>query len=162
MRATSSPRTRTSPTRTRRSDLPKSRELIGAGAVKRLAAGAVDAVLMFGLLVGLVAAGAAVPSLLLAFRLLAVALPFLLYFVILEHYYQATLGKMLFGLKVVTLDGGKPDVLAHVVRGMSRVPEALMLMIPYLVVIPLSKRKQRFGDIVTETLVVRATDLEDP
>lgn len=117
---------------------------------------------MIGLLAGLVAAGAAVPSLVLAFRLLAVAFPFLLYFVILEHYYQATLGKMLFGLKVVTLDGGKPDVLAHVVRGMSRVPEALMLMIPYLVVIPLSKRKQRFGDVVTETLVVRAADLEDP
>jgi uncharacterized RDD family membrane protein YckC len=115
---------------------------------------------MLALFVGLVAASAAVPSLAMAFRLLAVAFPFLLYFVILESYYQATLGKMLFGLKVVTLDGGKPDVLAHVVRGMSRVPEAMMLMIPYVVVIPMSKRKQRFGDVITETLVVRAADLD--
>ncbi len=115
---------------------------------------------MAALFVGLVAASAAIPSLALALRLLAVAFPFLLYFVILESYYQATLGKMLFGLKVVTLDGGRPDVLAHVVRGMSRLPEALMLMIPYLVVIPFSKRRQRFGDVITETLVVRARDLE--
>jgi uncharacterized RDD family membrane protein YckC len=121
----------------------------------------VDALLMAALFAGLVAASVAVPSLALAFRLLAVAFPFLLYFVILESYYQATLGKMLFGLRVVTLDGGKPDVLAHAVRGMSRLPEALMLMIPYLVVIPFSQRKQRFGDVITETLVVRVTDLED-
>jgi len=158
---TSSTRSRTSPTRTRRSDLPKPRELTGVGLGRRLAAGAVDAVLMAALFVGLVAASVALPSLALALRLLAVAFPFLLYFVILEHCYQATLGKMLFGLKVVTLDGSRPDVLAHVVRGMSRVPEALMLMIPYLVVIPFSQRKQRFGDVVTETLVVRARDLDE-
>jgi uncharacterized RDD family membrane protein YckC len=101
-----------------------------------------------------------VPSLATAFRLLAVIVPSLLYFVIAEHYYQATVGKWLFGLRVVTLDGERPELLAHVVRGMTRLPEAMMLMIPYLVVVPFSQRHQRFGDTITETLVVRRTDLE--
>jgi len=152
---------RTSPRRTRRSDLPKPPELTGVGLARRLAAGAVDAVLTIALFAGLVAAGSALPSVAVAFRLLAAVFPTLLYFVILETYYQATLGKMLLGLKVVTLDGGRPDVLAHLVRGMTRLPEAMMLMLPYLVVIPLSKRKQRFGDVLTGTLVVRSSDLED-
>jgi uncharacterized RDD family membrane protein YckC len=77
-----------------------------------------------------------------------------------EHYYQMTVGKWLFGLKVVTVDGERPELLAHIVRGMTRIPEAMMLMVPYLLIIPFSQRKQRFGDIITETLVVRSTDLD--
>jgi uncharacterized RDD family membrane protein YckC len=127
---------------------------------RRLAAGAVDGVLMLGLFAGLVLASTAVPALEIAFRLLAITFPPLLYFVIAEAYYQTTLGKRLFGLMVVTVDGERPEILAHVVRGMTRVPEAMMLMVPYLVVIPFSKRKQRFGDVITETLVVRRSDLE--
>jgi uncharacterized RDD family membrane protein YckC len=90
-------------------------------------------------------------------RLLAVLVPSLLYFVVAEHYYQATVGKRLFGLCVVTLDGERPDLLAHIVRGMTRVPEA-MVLIPYLIVVPFSQRHQRFGDTITETLVVRRAD----
>jgi len=115
---------------------------------------------MIGLFAGLVLASSAVPSLAAVFKLLAVLFPPLLYFVITESRYQATLGKWLLGLKVVTVDGGRPDVLAHALRAMTRVPEAMMLMIPYLIVIPFSSRKQRFGDVITETLVVRSADLE--
>lgn len=115
---------------------------------------------MSGLFVGLVLASSAVPSLAVAFKLLAVVFPPLLYFVITESCYQATLGKWLFGLKVVTVDGERPEVLAHLIRAMTRVPEAMMLMIPYLILIPFSERKQRFGDVITETLVVRRNDLE--
>jgi uncharacterized RDD family membrane protein YckC len=103
----------------------------------------------------------AVPSLQQAFVFLATIFSTLLYFVIAEHYYGATVGKWLFGLTVVTLDGEKPELLAHIVRGMTRIPEAMMLMIPYLIVIPFSQRRQRFGDIITETLVVRRADLHD-
>lgn len=149
-----------SPKRTKRSDLPRSPQLIGAGLPRRLAAGAVDATLMIALFAGLVVASTTVPGLEVAFRLLAVVFPTLLYFVIAETYYQTTLGKRLFGLKVVTVDGEKPDLLAHLVRGMTRLPEMMMAMIPYLVVIPFSKRKQRFGDMITDTLVVRRDDLQ--
>lgn len=152
--------TRTSPKRTRRSDLPAPAQLNGVGLPRRLAAGAVDGVLTIGLFFGLVLASSAVPSLAVVFKLLAVVVPPLLYFVITESRYQATLGKWLFGLKVVTVDGERPEVLAHVIRAMTRIPEAMMLMIPYLIVIPFSQRKQRFGDVITETLVVRRADLE--
>ena len=125
-----------------------------------MGAGFVDAVIVIGLFAGLVALMNVVPSLATAFRLLAVIVPSLLYFVIAEHYYQATVGKWLFGLRVVTVDGDRPELLAHIVRGMTRLPEAMMLMIPYLVVVPFSQRHQRFGDTITETLVVRRADLE--
>ncbi len=101
----------------------------------------------------LVLLGRLVGSLAVALRLVAVVMP-LLYFVVAEAYYQATPGKLLFGLSVVTVDGEPPDTLAHVVRGLTRVPEA-MVLVPYLVVVPFSERRQRFGDMVTETLVVR-------
>jgi uncharacterized RDD family membrane protein YckC len=124
---------------------------------RRLAAGLIDVVLAGALFVALIAIGGAVPSLSRAFFLIATVVP-LLYFVIAEIYYQTTPGKRLLGLTVVTLDGSKPDALAHIVRGMTRVPEALVL-VPYLFVVPFSQRKQRFGDMVTETLVVRRSDL---
>lgn len=115
---------------------------------------------MAALFAGLVAADAAVPALAVAFRLLAVTVPPLLYFIVCEVYYQATLGKRLFGLKVVTVNGEKPEALAHVVRALTRLPEALMAMIPYLLIVPFSQRRQRFGDMITDTLVVRRSDLE--
>jgi uncharacterized RDD family membrane protein YckC len=148
--------TRTSPKRTRRSDLPDPAQLNGVALPRRLGAGTVDAALAIGLFVALVLASRTVPAL----RLLAVIVPSLLYFVIAEHYYQATVGKWLFGLKVVTIDGERPELLAHIVRGMTRIPEAMMLMLPYLVIIPFSQRKQRFGDMITDTLVVRRADLD--
>jgi len=33
-------------------------------------------------------------------------------------------------------------------------------MIPYLLIVPFSQRHQRFGDTITETLVVRRSDLD--
>jgi uncharacterized RDD family membrane protein YckC len=131
------------------------------GLPRRLAAGLVDAAIAIGLFVGLASAAVAVPSLSTVLRLLAVLVPWLLYFVVAEHSYEATVGKWLFGLRVVTVDGGRPDLIAHIVRGMTRVPEAMMLMIPYLFVIPFSQRRQRFGDMVTDTLVVRRSDVRD-
>jgi uncharacterized RDD family membrane protein YckC len=113
---------------------------------------------VIGLFAVLVLVGQAVPYLRVLW-LIAAAIS-LLYFIIPEAYYQATPGKWLFGLRVVTVDGERPELLAHVVRAMTRIPEAMMLMIPYVVVIPFSQRKQRFGDMITETLVVRRVDLD--
>jgi uncharacterized RDD family membrane protein YckC len=42
---------------------------------------------------------------------------------------------------------------------MTRIPE-MMMVVPYLFVVPFSQRRQRFGDMITETLVVRRADLE--
>ena len=117
-----------------------------------------DAVLAIGLMVALGLASSVVPDVAVALRLVAALVP-LLYFVIAEHYYQTTPGKRLFGLTVVTLDGERPELLTHIVRGMTRIPEAMMV-VPYLFVVPFSQRKQRFGDMITETLVLRRSDLD--
>jgi uncharacterized RDD family membrane protein YckC len=107
--------------------------------------------------VGLASASVVAPDVAAVLRLLAVLVPSLLYFVVAEGYFQTTPGKWVFGLRVVTLDGGEPELLAHLVRGMTRVPEALVV-VPYLFVVPFSQRRQRFGDMITETLVVRRGD----
>lgn len=154
---TSSRPTRTSPTRTRRSDLPGPAQLKGVGLPRRLGAGLVDGLIAVGLFVGLASASIAVPGVTAVLRILAILVPTLLYFVVAEGYFQTTPGKWLFGLRVVTIDGARPELLAHVVRGMTRLPEALVL-VPYLFVVPFSQRHQRFGDMITETLVVRRGD----
>jgi uncharacterized RDD family membrane protein YckC len=124
-----------------------------------MGAGVIDFVVAVAIVVAFVTAAHAVPSLAGTFTMLATVFSTLLYFVIAEHYYQATIGKRLFGLTVVTVDGERPELLAHVVRGMTRIPE-MMMVVPYLFVVPFSQRRQRFGDMITETLVVRRADLE--
>jgi len=83
----------------------------------------------------------------------AVTMP-LVYFLAFEAIYQTTPGKTFFGLSVVTVEGGKPDFMAHLIRAASRVPEALII-IPYIGSIIASPLNQRFGDAATGTLVVR-------
>jgi uncharacterized RDD family membrane protein YckC len=152
---TSSPNTRPSPKRTKtlseRGGEPA--PLKGVRLLPRLGAGLVDAVLALAIMAGLAFAATALGGPFIGLRFVAVLTP-LLYFIIPEVYYQATPGKLLFGLRVVTIDGARPDVLAHTVRAMTRVPEALVL-VPYLFVVPFSERHQRFGDSITETLVVK-------
>lgn len=78
----------------------------------------------------------------------------LLYFVAFENAWQTTLGKRLFGLRVVRTDGSSPDIMAHLLRGMTRIPEALFVL-PYVAVMLVSSRNQRLGNMVSECLVVR-------
>lgn len=65
---------------------------------------------------------------------------------------QTTMGKRIFGLKVVSLDGSKPTMVALTIRNMLR---ALDLIVPVLLLLPLLwPRRQRLGDMVAQTLVV--------
>jgi uncharacterized RDD family membrane protein YckC len=65
-----------------------------------------------------------------------------------------TIGKALFGLRVVALDGGRPTVLAMVTRNLLRPLDILTLM--PLVMILLSPLHQRMGDLAAGTMVVRS------
>jgi len=86
-------------------------------------------------------------------RLAAVLMP-LVYFLFFETLYRQTPGKRLLGLWVVTLDGGRPDFLAHLLRCATRLPEALFVL-PYVISMIVSPRNQRLGDSASDTLVVR-------
>lgn len=81
---------------------------------------------------------------------------FVLYTWISELISQTTMGKRLFGLKVVRLDGSRPGFGALTIRNMLR---ALDLMVPVLLLLPLLwPKRQRLGDLVAQTLVVEKSD----
>jgi uncharacterized RDD family membrane protein YckC len=55
---------------------------------------------------------------------------------------------------VVTLDGERLDLHATITRGITRVPEAGMI-IPFIILIKDSPRHQRMGDAMADAVVVR-------
>jgi uncharacterized RDD family membrane protein YckC len=84
---------------------------------------------------------------------------FLLYFIVLEGNYGQTVGKMAVKIKVVREDGTKIDYTAAVVRNVLRVIDLIPYFIPYLlgaILIWTSDKKQRLGDRVAHTIVVKA------
>ena len=82
---------------------------------------------------------------------------FLAYFAYFEAEYGQTVGKMALGLVVVTEDGDPLDYRAAGIRTLLRLVDALpSFYLVGLVVVLLTDRKQRVGDIVANTVVVKA------
>ena len=87
------------------------------------------------------------------------------YFTALEAHSGQTLGKKALGLVVATEDGDAPDVAAAAIRNLLRFVDWLPAF--YLlgaIVIAVSERDQRLGDLAADTLVVRVaeTDTAEP
>ncbi len=81
------------------------------------------------------------------------------YFVGLEWLVAGTPGKLITGIRVRTLDGGRISFLASLLRNLLRIVDALPGCIPYLVgaiLIWNSDTRQRLGDRVAGTVVVSA------
>jgi uncharacterized RDD family membrane protein YckC len=80
------------------------------------------------------------------------------YFIVLEWVWNGqTIGKRLFGLRVIGDDGAPAGFLAIFVRNLIRVVDFLPALYGFgLVAIVLSPRSQRLGDIAAGTYVVRA------
>ena len=140
-------------------------ELAGVGS--RTAAALVDTVLAtvgLGLLVGLVLLlGVRTPSALegwlLALIILLLAFAFLAYFVLLEALNGGrTVGKQALGIRVVMETGHSVTPTGAVVRGLFRLLDCYLPILPFLpglVLIFLQRRNQRLGDLVAGTIVVR-------
>jgi len=90
--------------------------------------------------------------------------PALIYFLVVIAYYWImeaatgkTLGKMAMGLRVVTLDGTPYSAMKAFIRNLLRVIDALpFLYLLGLIIVVVSKRKQRLGDMAAGTVVTRA------
>jgi len=90
--------------------------------------------------------------------------PALIYFLVVIAYYFVmeaatgkTLGKMLLGLRVATLDGSAYSPGKAFIRNILRVIDALpFLYLLGLIIVVVSKRKQRLGDMAAGTVIVRA------
>ena len=87
--------------------------------------------------------------------LLAIALAFG-YYIALEGTRGQTLGKMLFGIKVVDERTGEPPGMgAATIRTLLRVVDGLFGYLIGFVVVLVSAKRQRLGDMAAKTLVVR-------
>ena len=82
----------------------------------------------------------------------------LLYYIVMEAMMGATLGKMALGIRVVSLDGSSIGWGQSIVRNLLRIVDSLPYIVPYLlgaILIWTSSTRQRLGDRVAKTVVVR-------
>ena len=120
------------------------------------------AVVVLALLFGLLGAGIGSRSLLGVGLLIAGFVGLLLqfgYFVYFEGKTGQTPGKRLLDVVVVKEDGRPCDYADAAVRNLLRIVDSIGLVIPYLVgliVMFVTEDNQRIGDLVADTVVVRA------
>ncbi len=78
------------------------------------------------------------------------------YYVVLEAMLGGTLGKKALGLRVVMLDGAPLDWQASIVRNLLRIVDGFFFYLVGAICVWTSQKKQRVGDRVAGTAVVRA------
>ena len=78
------------------------------------------------------------------------------YFVVMEKTQGATLGKKLMGLRVVRESGEAMDWGAVIIRNLLRFIDGIAFYLVGAIVVWVSKKRQRLGDMAAKTLVVRA------
>ena len=79
----------------------------------------------------------------------------LAYFIVLEGTQGATLGKMALGLRVTRTDGSPISLGESIIRNLLRIIDGLFVYLVGAILIWTSPLKQRLGDRVAKTVVVR-------
>jgi uncharacterized RDD family membrane protein YckC len=77
------------------------------------------------------------------------------YYALLEAIFGASVGKLVFGMRVLMRDGSRVTGAAVVVRNLIRIPEAMLLYVPSAISYLASPQRQRLGDHAARTVVVR-------
>jgi uncharacterized RDD family membrane protein YckC len=80
----------------------------------------------------------------------------LAYYIVMEAMSGATLGKKAMGLKVVKESGEPLDWQASIVRNVMRLIDGFIFYLIGAIVVWVSKKRQRLGDMAAHTLVVKA------
>ena len=78
-----------------------------------------------------------------------------LYFTMMEGFLGATIGKMVFRVKVVKEDGSGCGIGAALVRNLLRIVDGLFFYVVGAVLIVRSQKRQRLGDRIAKTVVIR-------
>jgi uncharacterized RDD family membrane protein YckC len=81
------------------------------------------------------------------------------YYTLFEAAAGATPGKLAVGLRVVRLDGRRPGLQAALIRNVLRIVDALFFYLVAVVAVESSPYKQRLGDRVAGTSVVKRAAL---
>lgn len=79
----------------------------------------------------------------------------LAYYIVMETMYGGTVGKLALGLKVVKEDGSAPDWQTSIVRTLLRIVDGLFFYLIGAILVWTSPTKQRLGDKVAKTLVIK-------
>ena len=77
------------------------------------------------------------------------------YYVVMEQMYGGTVGKLALGLKVVKIDGTAMDWQTAIVRTLLRIVDGFFVYLIGAILVWTSPTKQRLGDKVAKTLVVK-------
>lgn len=82
----------------------------------------------------------------------------LLYYFVFEAATQATIGKLLLGLRVKARDGSRPSVGAIALRTLLRLLDWLPLfyLVGFISLLATGTRRQRLGDLAAKTIVARS------
>ena len=78
-----------------------------------------------------------------------------IYYMVLEGIFSASVGKLVFRMRVTMADGSRPSGTAVLVRNLVRLPEAWLLYLPAGISCLAGPRRQRLGDHAARTVVVR-------
>jgi len=76
------------------------------------------------------------------------------YFVLMEFYYEATIGKRVMNLRVITLDGRPPTFDTLVIRNISKIHVLLLFLDALLGFVTVGDPHQKFSDRFARTNVV--------
>jgi uncharacterized RDD family membrane protein YckC len=128
--------------------------LIGDSSKKRMLAVGIDSSL--ATVLSLIAAGM-VNSFGSAAVITALCSAYLAYFFVFEAFWSRTPGKYLFGLRVCQVDGSRCTLRSAMLRTLLRVIEVnpiLLGALPAGIVLMVTKRKQRLGDLFAGTVVI--------
>ncbi len=77
------------------------------------------------------------------------------YYTVLEALFGASVGKLVFRIRVTMVDGTRPGGGAVILRNLVRIPEAWLLYAPAAVSCLIGQKCQRLGDHAARTVVVR-------
>ena len=78
-----------------------------------------------------------------------------LYFIVLEARFGATVGKAILRIRVVDMHGNPITMRASLIRNFGRLIDGVPLHLTGIICILVSPKKQRVGDILAKTVVVR-------
>jgi uncharacterized RDD family membrane protein YckC len=77
------------------------------------------------------------------------------YYIVMEAQQGGTVGKLVLGLRVVKEGGGKLDWQASIIRNLLRIVDGLFVYLVGAILVWTSDKKQRLGDRVAHTVVVK-------
>jgi uncharacterized RDD family membrane protein YckC len=78
-----------------------------------------------------------------------------LYFILMEGILGYTLGKLIVGIRVYDLDGGRITIKQSLIRNFARLIDGIFANLVGVVIMYKSSKNQRLGDKIAKTIVCR-------